>query len=108
MCDTLADFKEQTGTSLVLCISPDAPLIEEYASCLSRLGFEIAEIILPLTDKAPMPELELNCPITALTTAKATAKKIISSSGEHGLVLVTAPDTLANKLRGEILGILGF
>ncbi len=108
MCDTLADFKEQIGTNLKLCICPDAPLISEYISCLTSLGFNVTELILPLVDKAGVPDIEVSCPVTVLTTAKATAKRIISAAREDGLVLVTLPDTLADRLRSEILRTLGF
>ena len=108
MCDTLADFKEQIGTKLKLCITPDAPLISEYISCLCALDFEVTELILPIFDKTIMPDIEVNCPVTVVTTAKATAKKIISASKEEGLVLVTAPDDIAHKLRSETLKTLGF
>ena len=108
MCDTLADFKGQIGSKLKLCIFPDVPLISAYMSCLASLGFNVTELILPLVDKANMPDIALECPVTVLTTVKATAKKIISAAAEDGLVLITAPDTLADKLRSEILRTLGF
>ncbi len=109
MCGTLADFKEQVGANIVLCITPDAPLISEYISCLSSLGFSVSEIILcPDNDRESAPNIEVSCPVTAPTTAKATAKKIISAAKEEGLVLVTAPDNLADKIRSETLQILGF
>ena len=109
MCDSLADFKEQIGAKLTLCISPDTPLISQYLSCLSSLGFTVNEIILCVnSDKSDTFDLEVSCPVTVFTTAKATAKKIISAAKEGGLVLVTAPDDLAHKLRSETLKTLGF
>lgn len=108
MCDTLGDFKEQIGSKIALCICPDEPLISEYVSCLESLGFEVTELILPLFDKANPPEMTLNCPVAVAPTPKAATKKIISTASEMGLVLITAPDTLSNKLRGEILKTLGF
>ena len=110
MCDTLADFKDQIGKKLKLCIVPDAPLISKYLSCLAALGFEVTELILPLVDKTALPELELSpaVTLTVLPTVKASAKRIISASREEGLVLVTAPDDLAKKIRNETLRALGF
>ena len=108
MCSTLADFKEQLGGQICLCINPDAPLISKYISVLSSLGFTVKELMIPLVDKALMPELEVDCPVTVLNTEKAIAKKIISVAKEAGAVLVTAPDTLADKLRNEVLRILNF
>ena len=108
MCSTLADFKEQLGSNICLCINPDAPLISKYVTVLSSLGFSLKELIIPLVDKAPMPEIEVDCPVTVLSTEKATARKIVCTSREKGAVLVTAPDTLSDKLRNEILRILDF
>ena len=76
--------------------------------CLDSLGFSVTELIIPLLDKSVIPEIDAPCPITVLTTAKATAKKIISASKEEGFVLLTAPDTMSDKLREEILRILNF
>ena len=108
MCDTLSDFKGQIGAKLKLCIHPDASLISKYLCCLAIHGFEVTELILPLVDKTSVPELEANCPVTVMPTVKATAKKIISAAKEEGLVLVTAPDDLAGKIRTETLKTLGF
>ena len=111
MCNTLADFKDQIGDTISLCICPDAPLILEYVSVLNSLGFTVSELIIPLGDKKSSfegLELEVSCPVNILTTPKATAKQIIESSKAGGFVLVTAPDTLADKLRTEIYRILGF
>lgn len=108
MCSTLADFKEQLGNEICLCINPDPLLISEYFSVLSSLGFSVKELIIPLVDKSPSPELEVSCPITVLSSEKATAKKIVSVAKEKGAVLVTAPDMLSEKLRNEILRILDF
>ena len=109
MCATLADFKEQVGDNVSLCICPDTPLILEYISELNALGFTVSELLIPMGDKpSAFDELEVSCPVTLLTTPKATAKAIIEASKKVGFVLVTAPDTLADKLRTEIHRILGF
>ena len=108
MCATICDFKEQLGKDIKLCISPDAPLISEYILTLSSLGFNVTELIVPLLYKTALPEIEASCPITVLSTPKATAKKIVSSAREDCSVLVTAPDVLADKIRTEILRILDF
>ena len=108
MCATISDFKEQLGKDIRLCICPDAPLISEYISTLTSLGFNVCELIVPIIDKAALPEIEAACPVTVMPSAKATAKKIVTTAREEGTVLVTAPDLLADKLRTEILRILDF
>ncbi len=111
MCATLEDFKELVGENLALCICPDTPLILEYLAELNSRGFTVSELIIPLGAKSENLddiEPEVSCPVTLLQTPKQTAKKIIASSKEVGLVLVTAPDILADKLRTEIYRILSF
>lgn len=111
MCSTLGDFKELVGDKLVLCICPDMPLILEYLSELNFLGFTVSELIIATenkTDTLDGIELQVSCPVTLLSTPKLTAKRIIAAAKESGLVLVTAPDVLADKLRTEIYRILSF
>ncbi len=109
MCTTLFDFKEQLGDNVSLCICPDTPLILEYLSVLNSLGFTVSELLIPIVDKpSAFDELEVSCPVTLLTTAKATAKAVVESSKKTGFVLVTAPDVLSDKLRTEIYRLLDF
>ncbi len=111
MCSTLEDLKELVGDKLILCICPDTPLILEYLAELNARGFTVSELIISIgnkTDDFNDIGLQVSCPVSLLTTPKQTAKKIIAAAKEGGLVLVTAPDILSDKLRTEIYRILSF
>lgn len=109
MCNTLRDFKEQTGNKLRLCIQHDIPLIATYVSVLHDLGYEILEIMIPTSDKHSVPpSLDVSCPITLYNTPKSAAKRIVAASREEGFILITAEAPLADKVRTEVLRILEF
>jgi len=111
MSKTLTDFKEQTGSDIVLCISHDLPLIEEYLKNFSENGYNVKEIIIPLPDKntvADTADLVTDAEISMPTTYKAAAKRIISASREHGFVLITGEYEPTDKLRNEVLRILEY
>ena len=111
MSRTLTDFKEQTGSDIVLCISHDLPLIEEYLKNFSEHGYKVKEIIIPLPDKntvADTADLKTEAEILMPTTYKATAKRIIGASREHGFVLITGEYEPTDRLRNEVLRILEY
>ena len=109
MCETLADFKVQTGNVMKLCIPADAQLIKAYLEKLASLGYEVTELIIPYFEKnAPAPSIDFDGKITVCQTAKACAKHVVSASREGGFTLLTAPITVGEKLRDEIIKILQF
>lgn len=111
MSDTLEDFKAQTGTDIVLCISHDIPLIEEYLKNFSERGYNVKEIIIPLPDKntvADTADLMTDAAISLPMTAKATAKRIIEAAHEVGFLLITGESEPTAKLRHEVLRILEY
>ncbi len=105
MCQTLADFKEQTGENIRLCISYDIALIDTYIDKLCELGYSINELIVPSQDA---PDLNTNVKATFLRTPKAIAKHITSSLNSEEFVLITGEADFAAKVRREVLRILEF
>jgi folylpolyglutamate synthase/dihydropteroate synthase len=109
MCETLVDFKQQTGESLCLCISPDRELIAEYAKSLCSHGYEVKEIIVA-TDKEDFDtsEIDTEIEITVIPSFKAVAKRVVSAARESGFSLITGDVKTADAVRKEVLRILEF
>jgi len=108
MCRTLADFKEQTGEKLTLCISPDPELINEYVRQLNSNGYSLLEIVITADAQFDPSSINADVPVTVLPTHKATAKKAISAAKECGFVLITGETDTAQKIRREVLKTLEF
>ena len=109
MCDTLGDFKQQTGDKLCLCISPDKELIEEYAKSLNAHGYTLEQIIVASDKESFDPSgMDLGVDVTVIPSFKAVAKNVISAAKENGFVLITGDAKTADEVRKEVLRILEF
>ena len=109
MCDTLADFKQQTGDKLCLCISTDKELIEEYAKSLNAHGYTLEQIIVASDKESFDPSgMNLGVDVTVIPSFKAVAKNVISAAKENGFVLITGDTKTADEVRKEVLRILEF
>lgn len=108
MSETLSDFKEQTGSDVVLCIPYDMPLIETYLKNFEESGYKLRELIV-ITDDPLNTDIYLDdpdIPVTMPVSHKAAAKFIINSAKEYGFVLITGDSGTASRLRYEVLRLL--
>ena len=108
MCETLVDFKAQTGESLTLCISPERELVEEYVRCLGAQGYSLREIIIVgKADGDLLPEGS-QIKISTVESHRAVAKAVMVAARESGFVLITGDEKTADSVRKEVLRILEF
>ncbi len=105
VCDSLADFKDLTGTNVRLCL-PEGELIPQYITALRSRGYEI-EKISALADPDE-EKLEYEIPVTLSKTVKATAKDALASLPRESILLISGPSNFTMKLKYELLAILGF
>ena len=108
VCDSLADFKEITGTKIKLCL-PDGELIPYYIEALTRRGYDVCSIsALELESVGEDERGKVNIPLTLSKTVKATAKSALSDLSPDTVLLISGPSNFTRALRYELLGILGF
>lgn len=108
VCDSLADFKEITGSKIRLCL-PDGELIPYYIEALTRRGYDVGSIsALALESVGEEERGEVSIPLTLSKTVKATAKSALSSLSNDTVLLISGPSNFTRALRYELLGILGF
>ena len=106
VCDSLAEFKDITGTKITLCL-PEGELIPKYVDTLEARGYKI-EKISALAAPEDEERLEYSHPVSFFKTHKLTAKDVLSSLSTDSLLLISGPSNFTVKLRYELLGILGF
>ncbi len=106
VCDSLADFKQFTGTNVRLCL-PEGELIPQYIEALEERGYTI-EKISALIDPSEEEKREYSLPVTLSKTAKATAKDALAALPKDHILLISGPSNFTMKLKYELLGILGF
>ncbi len=106
VCDSLADFKELTGTKIRLCL-PQGELIEKYVDALTQRGYTI-EKISALADAESQSSFAPPMPISVLKNAKLTAKDALAQLPADEILLISGPSNFTMKLRYELLAILGF
>ncbi len=107
VCDSLADFKEMTGTRIRLCL-PYGELIDKYISALTSRGYtveSISALALP-DDDGYVADTDIQ--ITQLKTLKQTAKAALKDLGRDEILLISGPSNFTINLRYELLAILGF
>lgn len=109
MCDTLVDFRQQTGNKLCLCISPDKELMAQYVKSLNTHGYDLKEIIVA-TDKEDFDPsgMDIDTKITVIPSFRAVAKSVVSDAKESGFVLITGDAKTADAVRKEVLRLLEF
>lgn len=106
VCDSLAEFKDMTGTNIRLCL-PEGELIEEYIEALNSRGYSIQKISV-LENLTEEENLEYSLPISLCKTVKATAKDALAGLEKSDILLISGPSNFTMKLRYELLAILGF
>ena len=108
ICDSLADFKDITGTHIRLCL-PDGELIPQYISALYERGYTIEKISALIIEGVGEEERgECNVPLSLSKTYKLTAKDALSGLDGSCMLLISGPNNFTEALRHQLLSILGF
>jgi len=106
VCDSLAEFRNITGTDIRLCL-PDGELVPLYIKALKSRGYSIQKISV-LEDASEEEKPQYSLPVSHCKTVKATAKDALAGLERNDLLLISGPSTFTSKLRYELLAILGF
>lgn len=109
VCDSMAELKAFIGTKVRLCL-PYGELCDQYVATLTKHGYSIEQIFaLSLSNDSdlehPSPK---TAPITILSSPKQLSKKALSSLEKDTILLVSGKTNFSEKIRYEILNILGF
>ena len=108
ICDSLADFKNITGTRIRLCL-PDGELIPQYIVALRERGYTIDKISALIVEGVADEERgECDAPLTLSKTHKLTAKDALSGLDGSSILLISGPSNFTEALRHQLLSILGF
>jgi dihydrofolate synthase/folylpolyglutamate synthase len=103
--DSMAELKSLTGNKVRLCLT-DEELCPQYVNALLQRGYEIESIIaLPSSDEE---NSSADDSVIICKTPKNAAKKALTNLTDDILLLVSGRTDLAEKIRYEILAILGF
>lgn len=105
--DSMAELKSLTGTKVRLCLTEEE-LCEPYKDALLRRGYEIESII-----SLPSPDFDgensnSSGDITVCKTPKLAAKKALANLPSDLMLLVSGKADLSEKIRYEMVAILGF
>ena len=109
VCDSMTELKEFIGNRVRLCL-PFGELCEQYVKALTDRGYEIESIFaLSLSDDDNYEYLnDLQIPINVFETPKQIAKKVLATLDKDTILLVSGKANISEKIRYEILSILGF
>ncbi len=106
VCDSLADFKEITGTKIRLCL-PEGELISMYTDALESRGYSI-EKVCAFCDGTPEGSTDYPVLVSSQKSIKLTAKDALNSLPKDSVLLISGPSNFTMKLKYELLAILGF
>lgn len=102
--DSMAELKSFTGNKVRLCLT-DEELCPQYTDALLQRGYEIESIIsLPSPDE----DITHDTAISICKTPKLAAKKVLTDISDDLILLVSGRSDLAEKIRYEMLSIMGF
>lgn len=108
VCDSLADFRDITGSRIRLCL-PDGELIPQYISALQERGYDIDKISALMLEGIGEEERgRTDIPLTLSKTAKLTAKDALAGLDPNCILLISGPNNFTFSLRRHLLDILGF
>ena len=107
VCDSLADFKEMTGTKIRLCL-PEGELIPQYIEALTARKYSIGKISALALEYPEDEAIEYSLPVGVHKTVKLTAKDALAELENDEILLISGPSNFTRKLRYELLAILGF
>ena len=104
--DSMEELKNLTGNKIRLCLT-DEELCEQYKDALLRRGYDIESII-----ALPSPELdeasESSEAVILCKAPKLAAKTSLKDLNADLMLLVSGKADLIDKIRYEILSIMGF
>lgn len=107
ICESLADFKEITGTRINLCL-PDGELIDQYVNALAKQGYTVEKISALEIEDLSQEHSEIRSCLSLSKTAKATAKAALAELNNRSTLLISGPSNFTRQIRYELLKILGF
>lgn len=107
VCDSMEELKQFTGNRVRLCLTTEE-LCEQYEIALKSRGYEIESIISLPSPYADETEGNIYDDATICKTPKSAAKTALSKLSPDLTLLVSGRTNLSEKIRYEILGILGF
>ena len=102
VCDSLSDFKAQTGTNVRLCL-PSGKIIPDYVDALERRGYTIESIYTPASDGIASDSRIVPC-----NTQKALVNGVLSNLDKNTLLLVSGNHKFVIPVRHRMLEALGF
>ncbi len=106
VCESLADFKADTGKRIVLCL-PQGDIIDRYCEELTALGYEIYKIF-TLPDSEHSVSDEHMSGTVVCKNARALLKNALSELNEDTLLLISGKHPFVTPVRYELLSTLGF
>ncbi len=107
ICESLADFKEITGTKINLCL-PNGELIDQYVNALTKQGYTVEKISALEIEDIRHEYSEIRPCLSLSKTAKATAKAALAELNSKSTLLISGPSNFTRQIRYEMLKILGF
>ena len=103
VCDSLADFKERTGSKIRLCL-PGGELVSDYVNALEKRGYQIEKtIVFDDGDDQGYPENNV-----AVKTTKAMVKAALDSLTNDTVLLISGDYPFVNPVRYQLLSTMGF
>ncbi len=104
VCESLEDFKKETGKRIVLCL-PQGDIIENYCYELTRLGYDVSKIFtLPVSDALSAEDTN----IVVCKNARALLKRALAELNDDTVLLISGTHTFVSPVRYELLATLGF
>ena len=105
VCESLADFKDTTGTRVRLCL-PEGELIPQFTEALSAHGYTVEGVCsLPWTDHS---DTEHTVPTALNKGVKLTVKDALKDLDGDSILLISGPINFTKAIRYELLATLGF
>lgn len=106
VCDSMADFKEMTGTKIRLCL-PDGELITQYHKALTDRGYEVIKVV-TLTKESSNEINDYPCAVEKCKTAKTAVRASLSKLSNDEILLLSGPYTFTEPLRYELVRTLEY
>ena len=107
VCDSMEELKQFTGNRVRLCLTTEE-LCKQYEIALKSRGYEIESIISLPSPYAEDSEEKIYEGATICKTPKSAAKTALSNLSPDLTLLISGRTNLSEKIRYEILSILGF